>query len=272
MEDAMTCRRLEGRSALITGAASGVGRATAKRFANEGASVICLFDRDEKNLATVAAEVADEGTTALPFVGDVTSEEDCRDAVQRTVAEGEALDILVSNAPAHSSADVLEMSAAEWDRVMNVNLRASFVLGQAAARAMVARGSGGVILYTASVSALGASTQYAHYGASKAGIVNLAKTMAIELVRYGIRVNTVSPGPLDTPQSLAVLGSEEAMARARESWPLVPMNRLGLPEEVAAAFAYLASDDASYVTGHNLVVDGGLTAHAYSIPEELIDR
>lgn len=268
----MTCRRLEGRSALITGAASGVGRATAKRFANEGAGVVCLFDRDEKNLATVATEVADEGATPLPFGGDVTSEEDCQEAVQQTVAKAGALDILVSNAPAHSSADVLEMSVAEWDRVMDVNLKASFVLGQAAARAMVARGRGGVILYTASVSSLGASTQYAHYGASKAGIVNLAKTMAIELVKYGIRVNAVSPGPLDTPQSLAVLGSEEAMARARESWPLVPMNRLGLPEEVAAAFAYLASEDASYVTGHNLVVDGGLTAHAYSIPEELIDR
>jgi 3-oxoacyl-[acyl-carrier protein] reductase len=268
----MTCRRLEARSALITGAASGVGRATAKRFAAEGASIICLFDLDVQNLAKVSAEVADEGATSIEFVGDVTSEEDCQNAIDRTVAEAGALDILLSNAPAHSSADVLNMTAAEWDRVINVNLKSSFVLGQRAAQAMVSSGKGGVILYTASVSALGASMQYAHYGASKAGIVNLAKTMAIELVRYGIRVNAVSPGPLDTPQSLAVLGSEEAMARARESWPLVPMNRLGRPEEVAAAFAYLASDDASYVTGHNLVVDGGLTAHAYSIPEELIDR
>ncbi len=268
----MTCRRLVGRSALITGAASGVGRATAKRFAEEGASVLCLFDRDAENLAKVAAEVADRDATPIQFAGDVTSEADCQSAIDRTVAEAGALDILLSNAPAHSSADVLEMSVSEWDRVINVNLKASFVLGQRAARAMVASGKGGVILYTASVSALGASMQYAHYGASKAGIVNLAKTMAIELVKHGIRVNAVSPGPLDTPQSLAVLGSEEAMARARESWPLVPMNRLGRPEEVAAAFAYLASDDASYVTGLNLVVDGGLTAHAYSIPEELIDR
>jgi len=268
----MTCMRLVGRSALVTGAASGVGRATAKRFAAEGATPICLFDRDEHNLAGVAAEVTEAGSAVIQFLGDVSSDRDCQEAVDRTVAEAGALDILLSNAPAHSSAGILDMSVDEWDRVLRVNLRASFVLGQLAARAMVSSGRGGVILYTASVSALGASMQYAHYGASKAGIVNLAKTMAIELVGHGIRVNTVSPGPLDTPQSLAVLGSEEAMARARESWPLVPMNRLGTAEEIAAAFAYLASDDASYVTGHNLVVDGGLTAHAYSIPEELIDR
>jgi NAD(P)-dependent dehydrogenase (short-subunit alcohol dehydrogenase family) len=98
------------------------------------------------------------------------------------------------------------------------------------------------------------------------------QTMAIELVSYGIRVNAVSPGPLDTPQSREVLGSDEAMERARKEWPIVPMNRLGKPEEIAAAFAYLASEDASYVTGVNHIVDGGLTAHAYSIPETLLAR
>jgi 3-oxoacyl-[acyl-carrier protein] reductase len=151
-------------------------------------------------------------------------------------------------------------------------LTGSFVLGQMAARQMVAQGRGGVILYTASVSALGASMEYAHYGAAKAGMVNLMQTMAMELVDLGIRVNSVSPGPLDTPQSRDVLGSDEAMERAREYWPLVPMKRLGKAEEIAAAFAYLASDDAGYVTGFNMVVDGGLRAHSYSIPEELIAK
>jgi NAD(P)-dependent dehydrogenase (short-subunit alcohol dehydrogenase family) len=265
----MSCRRLEGRSALITGAASGVGRATAMRFAAEGAGPLCLFDLNAANLEAVAAEVEERGAKTIPYTGDVTSREQCQEAVDRTVSAAGRLDILVSNAPAHSAKPFLDMEVEEWDRVMAVMLRASFVLGQLAARAMVADGRGGSVLYTASVSAMGASIEYAHYGAAKAGIVNLAKTMALELVPKGVRVNTVSPGPLDTPQSLAVLGSQEALQRARESWPLVPMNRLGKPEEIAAAFAYLASDDAAYITGHNLVVDGGLTAHAYSIPEEL---
>lgn len=151
-------------------------------------------------------------------------------------------------------------------------LRGSFVLGQLAARAMVAKGTHGSILYTSSVSALGASISYAHYGASKAGIVNLVQTMAIELVDEGIRVNAVSPGPLDTPQSRDVLGSDEAMEAARKHWPLVPMKRLGKPEEIAATFAFLASDDAGYITGQNIIVDGGLRAHSYSIPEELLTK
>jgi NAD(P)-dependent dehydrogenase (short-subunit alcohol dehydrogenase family) len=266
----MWCRRLEGKSALITGAASGVGRATAKRFAEEGSTALCLFDRDTDNLKQVVSEVEAAGAQAVPFIGDVTSAESCQAAAELLISTAGRLDILVSNVGADLTVPFLEMSIGEWDRVVGVNLRASFILGQIAARAMVADGRGGVILYTASICALGASTEDAHYGASKAGIVNLAKTMAIELVSKGIRVNTVSPGPLDTPMSLALLGSEEAMQSARDDWPLVPMRRLGKPEEIAASFAYLASDDASYVTGHNLVVDGGLTAQAYSIPDELI--
>ena len=212
------------------------------------------------------------GGRAFTFVGDVTSVDDCQTAVDLVRSQAGRLDVLVSNVGADLTVPFLEMTLEEWDRVVNINLRASFVLGQIAARSMVADGRGGVILYTASICALGASTEDAHYGASKAGIVNLAKTMAIELVRHGIRVNSISPGPLDTPMSLALLGSEEAMQLAREHWPLVPMGRLGHPDEIAAGFAYLASDDAAYVTGHNLVIDGGLTAQAYSIPEDLFAR
>src|SRR5579875_2488030 len=181
----MSCRRLEGRSALITGAASGVGRA----------STIGLFDLNAGNLEVVAAEVAERGAKPLTYVGDVADTANCRESISRMVAEGGRLDILVSNAPAHSAAPFLEMTVEEWDRVMAVMLRASFVLGQLAARVMAADGKGGSINYTASISAIGASVEYAHYGAAKAGIVNLAKTMALELVSKRIRVNTVSPGP-----------------------------------------------------------------------------
>jgi 3-oxoacyl-[acyl-carrier protein] reductase len=232
-----------------------------------------MVDRNSDALPAVVEEVSAVGSAQVIGVnGDVSIDADCERFVATAVEQFGRLDVLVSNAPAHTSAPFLELQRDDWDILMGVMLRASFVLGQLAARAMVDRGNGGSILYTASVSALGASKQYAHYGAAKAGIVNLTQTMAIELVDYGIRVNSVSPGPLDTPQSRDVLGSDEAMERARAHWPLVPMGRLGKPEEIAAAFAYLASDDAAYVTGQNLIVDGGLRAHSYSIPEELTTK
>ena len=210
----MTCRRLVGRSTLITGAASGVGRATVHRFAEEGAALVCLFDRDESNLAVVADEVTERGAVARTFLGDVASDDDCQAAVDLTVAETGGLDILVSNAPAHSASDFVEMTTSEWDRVITVNLRASFVIGQRAGRHDRRQPQRRHSLYGVGVRTRRFDAVCA-YGASKAGIVNLTKTMAIELVQHGIRVNSVSPGPLDTPQSLAVLGSEEAMTRAR---------------------------------------------------------
>lgn len=269
----MKCERMHGKVVLITGGASGVGRATAHRFASERADAVILMDRNAAALPSIVDEVqARSQGKVLGLAGDVGVDDDCERAVDETVRQFGHLDVLISNAPAHASSPFLEIPRDEWDHVLRVNLRSSFVLGQLAARIMVAQGTGGSILYTASVSAIGASKEYASYGASKAGMVNLVKTMAMELVGHGIRVNAVSPGPLDTPQSRDVLGSDEAMERARQHWPLTPMERLGRPEEIAAAFAYLASDDASYVTGFNLVVDGGLTSHAYSIPEELIQR
>ena len=269
----MSCRRLVGKTALITGGASGVGRATAHRFGQEGAANIILMDRNADALPVVVAEVHEAtGANVVGALGDVSVDDDCDAVVARAVEVGGALDILVSNAPAHSSAPFLELERSEGDRTIAVMLRGSFVMGQLAARAMVADCTPGAILYTSSVSSLGASISYAHYGAAKAGMVNLVQTMAIELVDHGIRVNAVSPGPLDTPQSRDVLGSDEAMEAARKYWPLVPMKRLGKPEEIAATFAFLASEDAAYITGQNIVVDGGLRAHSYSIPEELLAK
>ena len=262
-------QRLDGISALISGGASGVGRATAHRFAQEGAARITLFDRDVERLADVASELAEIGTEPRSVVGDVSRPPDCQRAVDEAIRGDGRLDVLVSNAGADSIYPFLELELEEWYRIVDINLTASFVLGQAAARAMVAAGNGGTILYTASISGVFASTGDAHYGVSKAGIISLVKTMAIELVEHNIRVNCISPGPLDTPMSLALLGSEEAMQAARESWPMVPMNRLGLPEEIAGTYAYLASPDGAYTTGQNIVVDGGLTANVYPLADEL---
>ena len=262
-------QRLDGISALISGGASGVGRATALRFAREGAARLTLFDKDAERITDVAAEVADIGAEPRTVVGDVSHPPDCQRAVDEAIRGDGRLDVLVSNAGADSIYPFLELELEEWYRIVDINLTASFVLGQAAARAMVAAGNGGTILYTASISGVFASTGDAHYGVSKAGIISLVKTMAIELVEHNIRVNCISPGPLDTPMSLALLGSEEAMQAARESWPMVPMNRLGLPTEIAGTYAYLASADGAYTTGQNIVVDGGLTANVYPLADEL---
>lgn len=258
--------RLTGRSALITGAGSGVGRATAIRFAREGAGVLGLFDRDPEAIDGTATAVREAGGRPIALQGDVTSRASCEQAAGAVAEAAGRLDILVSNAGADGDAPFLQMTDAEWHRVIDVNLTASFVLGQIAARAMVKDGLGGAILFTASISGMGASVGDAHYGASKAGIINLVQTMAIELVGHRIRVNCVSPGPLDTPLSRALLGSDEAMEAARAHYPLVPMGRLGLPEEIAAAYAYLASDDAGYTTGQNLVIDGGNHATVFVNP------
>jgi NAD(P)-dependent dehydrogenase (short-subunit alcohol dehydrogenase family) len=258
--------RQQGKAVLITGGGSGMGRATALRFAQEGAERIYLVDHFADRLDSVADEVRRLGATPGTIVAELAETAECERVVREAYGDAGRLDVVVSNAAAWTEEPFLELKDESWAKVIAVGLTASFVIGQRAARAMVETGRGGVILYTASISSLGASPLFAHYCAAKAGIVNLVKTMAVELAPHRIRVNAVSPGPADTQQSLDIVG-EDTMAKFRESFPIVPLGRLAKPEEIAAAFAFLASDDAAYISGANLVVDGALTAHAYSIPE-----
>ena len=258
--------RLNGKNAVITGGGSGMGQATAHRFVKEGASHIFLVDRRADRLEKVQKEIAELGGRASTIQAELSLAEDCARVIETANKSDGRIDILVSNAAAWTSEPFLEMKKETWDRVLAVNLTAAFLLGQGAARVMKDHG-GGVILYTASISSLGASVDFTHYGVSKAGIVNLVQNMAIELAPYKIRVNCISPGPTDTQQSVDIVGAD-TMEKFRKDFSVVPLGRrLGRPEEMAAAFAFLASEDASYITGHNLVIDGGLTAHAYSIPE-----
>jgi meso-butanediol dehydrogenase/(S,S)-butanediol dehydrogenase/diacetyl reductase len=262
-------RRHDGKTVLITGGGSGFGRATSLRFANEGAAHVVIVDRLADRLERVSHEIVAAGAKASTVCVDLATYEGASDAVAQALEHtAGALDVAVSNAAAWTDESFLEMPDESWARVIAVNLNASFVVGQRSARAMVAHGKGGVILYTASVSSLGASPNFAHYSAAKAGMANLVTTMAIELVKHGIRVNAVSPGPADTQQSVDLVGEELMQKWRREGFPVVPMGRLAADTDIAAAFSYLASDDASYITGINLVVDGGLTAHAYSVPEQ----
>jgi len=256
-----------GKVVFITGGGSGIGRATALRFASEGAERVYLVDHFEDRLDGVAAEIAALGSSPVPIVAELAEMAECDRAVQHAFDEAGRLDVVVSNAAAWSQEPFLELQDDSWRRIIAVNLTASFVIGQRAARAMAQAGRGGVILFTASISSLGGSPGFSHYNAAKAGIANLVKTMALELVEHGIRVNCISPGPSDTQQSVDLVGEELMQTWRREGFPVVPMGRLGSPEDMAAAFSFLASDDAAYITGVNLVVDGGLTAHAYSVPE-----
>ncbi|MFQ5426400.1 MAG: SDR family NAD(P)-dependent oxidoreductase, partial [Gaiellales bacterium] len=259
-------QRHAGKVVLVTGGGSGIGHATAVRFAREGAERVYLVDRAPDRLETVAAELEGLGTIAGTIRADLSEIEECDRAVGEALADAGRLDVAISNAAAWTQEPFLELKDESWLRVIAVNLTAYFAIGQRAARAMAENDRGGVILFTASVSSLGGSPEFSHYNAAKAGVANLAQTMALELVSHGIRVNCVSPGPSDTQQSVDLVGLELMEQWRREGFPVVPMGRLGTPADMAGAFSYLASEDAAYVTGINLVVDGGLTAHAYSVP------
>jgi 3-oxoacyl-[acyl-carrier protein] reductase len=259
--------RHAGKVVFVTGGGSGFGRETALRFAREGAERVYIVDRIQERLDRVAAEIEATGAVAGAINADLSEISGCDRAVREAYEDAGRLDVAISNAAAWTEEPFLEMKDESWQRVIAVNLTASFAIGQRAARAMVETGRGGVILFTASISSLGGSPKFGNYNAAKAATVNLAQTMALELVEHGIRVNCVSPGPSDTQQSVDLVGEELMDKWRREGFPVVPMGRLGSVADMAAAFSFLASDDAAYITGVNLVVDGGLTSHAYSVPE-----
>lgn len=264
----MDTSRHAGKTVFITGGGSGMGRAAAHRFAREGAERVIVVDRVQERLDQVAGELRDLGTAPGAILADLSDVAGCERAVESAVAEAGHLDVVLSNAAAWTEEPFLDMKDESWAKVIAVNLTASFAIGQRSARAMVSSGRGGVILFTASISSLGASPDFAHYCAAKAGTVCLAKTMAVELVEHGIRVNCISPGPTDTQQSVDLVGAEQMEKWRREGFPAAPMGRLGHPDDMASALSFLASDEASYITGINLVVDGGLTAHAYTVPPQ----
>ena len=264
----MDSERHRGKVVLVTGGGSGMGRETALRFAREGAERIYLVDHFADRLDRVAAELRELGVYAGAIEAELAEVAECDRAVREAYEDAGRLDVVISNAAAWTEEPFLELKDESWQKVIAVILTASFVVGQRAARAMVEQGNGGSILYTASISALGASPLFAPYSAAKAGVVNLVKCMAIELVGHGIRVNSISPGPTDTQQSVDLVGEEQMQRWREEGFPVVPIGRLGYASDMAAAFSFLASEDAAYITGVNLVIDGGLTAHAYSVPEQ----
>ncbi len=257
--------RLQNRTCIVTGAARGIGKGIAKRFLEEGANVwIC--DLCQEALDAALDDLAHLGSVAAG-IADVGRRDQVEAMTEAVISRWGRVDVLVNNAGVALAAPLLEVDDADWDRVLATNLRGTFLCLQAVARRMVAQGTGGVILNIASTNGLRGQPTLAAYGASKAGIINLTQTAALELGRHGIRVNAICPGTTWTELSASVGWADDVWADLRAH---AALGRLGTVEDVAAAAAHLASDEAAFVTGVAHVVDGGLLARQIMIaPERL---
>jgi 3-oxoacyl-[acyl-carrier protein] reductase len=244
-------RRFVGRVALVTGAGSGIGAATARRLAAEGGAVACT-DVDPVAVAATAAAITQHGGAAEAIGHDVTDPGSWKGAVERCRERFGGLDVLVNNAGFTRDRTAVKMSETEWDEVIDVHLRGTWLGCRQALPVMRERGAGAIV-NVSSESRHGSFGQ-ANYAAAKAGIVGLTRTLALEHARHGIRCNAVAPGMVATPLTQAMDGA--IAARLRDA---IPLARFAAPREIAAAIAFLASEDAAYVTGQTLNCDGGTT-------------
>lgn len=253
-------RKLQGKVGVVTGGGMGIGEAVAGRFAAEGATV-AVIDISRTAAEATARAIAEASGQALAIECDVTSVSQVELAVGQVVNQCGHIDALVNCAGIHDPATFLEIKPENWDRVLAVNLKGTFLVGQAVARTMVEHG-GGAIVNMASIDGYAAEFDAASYAASKSGVHGLTRSAAIELARYGIRVNSISPGYVDTPMVAATWGPD-IMRSVRTTFDRAPIRRLLRPGEIAAVCVFLVSDEASAVTGTDLIADGGLLANAY---------
>jgi len=255
-------RRFEKKVVLITGAANGIGKACAERFAKEGAFVVCLDVTDQLNEAT-AKEIRDTGTEAIAMHCDVTNKEEIQQVVDTVMKKWGRIDVLVGSAGIYTGAPLVDVALKTWQRTIDINLTGIFLTNQAVAPIMMAQRSGSII----NISSMAGKTSWvasAEYSASKSGVIGLTRSVAMELAPYGATANSVCPGNTLTDMVRGVAGKVGALeGKSGEEWLQMrandcPMKRIAEPWEIAGVVAFLASDDSRYLTGQALEVDGGL--------------
>jgi NAD(P)-dependent dehydrogenase (short-subunit alcohol dehydrogenase family) len=245
--------RFAGQTAIVTGAGRGMGRAVALALAAEGANVV-VAEVDEPTANVVVDEIVKAGGQAMSVKVDISSVAEVRKLFAATVDEYRGLDILINNAGIGIAKPLVDYSEADWDRQLGVNLKGMFFATQEAARIMIPKRRGKIVNFASTAAFVSSSTPETAYDISKGGVRQLTISVAAELAQYQINVNAVAPGTIMTDLTLRVLDTEEKMARASAK---IPLARLGKPEDMVGPVLFLCSEEASYVTGHVLVVDGG---------------
>lgn len=253
--------RLKEKVCVVTGGAQGIGEACARRFAAEGAQVVVADIQDDKGEA-VAASIRETGAGAVYIHCDVSKRDDCRALIAGAVDAFGRVDVHLSNAAILVAKEFLDLTEDDWQRTLDVNLSGFFHAGQAAAAQMVAQG-GGTIINMSSVNAVLSIPTVLPYTVCKGGVLQLTKSMALALAPHGIRVNAVGPGTIATDMGKSMMANDEARRRVMSRTPL---GRPGEPDEVASVCVFLASDDASYVTGETIYCDGGRLGLNYTVP------
>jgi NAD(P)-dependent dehydrogenase (short-subunit alcohol dehydrogenase family) len=252
-----------GKAVIVTGAAAGIGAACARAFAEAGAGVVLADINESKCRDAADLIMIDTDARCIAHAANVASEADCHSLILRALEEFGRIDVLVNNAGIVSPGTVLDLAPAEWDRVMDINLRSYFILTQLTARAMIERGIRGAIINMSSVNAELALPNQVAYVASKGGVRQLTKASALGLAPHGVRVNAIGPGSIMTELLKSVMADE---AGRKKILSRTPLGRVGEPAEIASIALFLASDMASYMTGQTVFADGGRMALNYTVP------